>query len=115
MMKSILGALIVAAVASPLLAHGTTLLPIETVKMREGHREAAIQRRAEFMKRMKGGLAVITSADRTQHNLYESYTDDMENKDFVFLTGKITPGITPPCLQLLEKDIKLKSVKRARK
>jgi Xaa-Pro aminopeptidase len=95
MLKSILGALIAAAVASPLLAHGTTLLPIETVKMREGHRDAAIARRAEFMKRMKGGLAVITSADRTQHNLYETYTDDMENKDFVFLTGiydSLPPG-----------------------
>lgn len=94
MRMKILAALIAAAVASPLLADGTSLLPIETVKMREGHREAAIARRAEFMKRMKGGLAVITSADRTQHNLYESYTDDMENKDFVFLTGIY--GSLPP-------------------
>ena len=61
MRMKILAALIATAVASPLLAHGTSLLPIETVKMREGHREAAIARRAEFMKRMKGGLAVITS------------------------------------------------------
>lgn len=80
-------ALLTAALTAPALAHGVTLLPFETAKYREGHREAAIARRAEFAKRMKGGIAVITSADRNQPNLYESYTDDMENKDFVFLTG----------------------------
>jgi len=83
------------ALAAPALAHGVTLLPFETAKFREGHREAAIARRAEFAKRMKGGIAVITSADRTQPNLYESYTIDTENKDFVFLTGiydTVPPG-----------------------
>ncbi len=94
MMKALV-ALFAVALAGPVLAHGVTLLPIETANMREGHREAAIARRAEFMKRMKGGLAVITSADRTQPNLYESYTIDMENKDFVFLSGiydTVPPG-----------------------
>jgi hypothetical protein len=36
---------------------------------------------------MEGGLAVITSADRSQPNRYEFYVDDTEHKDFVFLTG----------------------------
>ncbi len=44
-------------------------------------------RRAEFMGRMEGGLAIITSADRSQPNLYEFYVPDTENHDFVFLTG----------------------------
>jgi Xaa-Pro aminopeptidase len=39
------------------------------------------------MGRMEGGLAVITSADRSQPNLYEFYVPDTENHDFVFLTG----------------------------
>ena len=60
---------------------------LAAVEHREGHREAAIERRAELMKRMEGGLAIITSADRSQPNRYEFYTDDTENKDFVFLTG----------------------------
>lgn len=55
--------------------------------MREGHREAAVARRAELMRRMDGGLAVVTSADRSQPNLYEFYVPDTENHDFVFLTG----------------------------
>lgn len=54
---------------------------------RAGHREAALARRAELMRRMAGGLAIITSADRSQPNLYEFYTPDTEHKDFVFLTG----------------------------
>ena len=44
-------------------------------------------RRAELMRRMEGGLAIITSADRSQPNRYEFYVDDTENHDFVFLTG----------------------------
>lgn len=57
------------------------------LKFRDGHREAAIARRAELRQRLQSGLAVITSADRSQPNLYEGYTEDTENKDFVFLTG----------------------------
>lgn len=70
-------------IAAPLAAQ-TSLAAVE---MREGHREAAIARRAELMRRMEGGLAVITSADRSQPNRYEFYVDDTENHDFVFLTG----------------------------
>jgi Xaa-Pro aminopeptidase len=36
---------------------------------------------------MEGGLAIITSADRSQPNRYEFYVPDTENHDFVFLTG----------------------------
>jgi Xaa-Pro aminopeptidase len=60
---------------------------LAAVEYREGHNEAAIARRAEFMGRMEGGLAIITSADRSQPNRYEFYTEDTEHKDFVFLTG----------------------------
>lgn len=60
---------------------------LAALEYRDGHREAAVARRAEFMRRMEGGLAVITSADRSQPNLYEFYTPDTEHKDFVFLTG----------------------------
>ncbi len=60
---------------------------LAALQYREGHREAAIARRDEFMRRMRGGLAVITSADRSQPNLYERFTPDTEHKDFVFLTG----------------------------
>jgi len=62
-------------------------LSVAALEYRDGHREAAIARRAELMGRMAGGLAVITSADRSQPNLYEGFTPDTENKDFVFLTG----------------------------
>jgi Xaa-Pro aminopeptidase len=62
-------------------------ISLAAVEYREGHREAAVARRAELMERMEGGLAVITSADRSQPNRYEFYTDDTENKDFVFLSG----------------------------
>jgi len=57
------------------------------LEFREGHREASAARRAELMERMAGGLAVITSADRSQPNLYEFFVPDTENHDFVFLTG----------------------------
>lgn len=60
---------------------------LAALEYREGHREAAIARRSDFMRRMGEGLAVITSADRSQPNLYEFYTPDTEHKDFVFLTG----------------------------
>ena len=63
------------------------LTSLQALEYREGHREAAIERRAELMRRMEGGLAVITSADRSQPNLYEGFTPDTEHKDFVFLTG----------------------------
>lgn len=68
-------------------ADGSEHLSLQALKFREGHREAAIERRADFARRMKGGLAVITSADRSTANRYESFTDETENKDFVFLTG----------------------------
>lgn len=60
---------------------------LAALEFREGHREAAIDRRAGFMRRMESGLAVIASADRSQPNLYEFFTPDTEHKDFVFLTG----------------------------
>ncbi|HSW29441.1 MAG TPA: M24 family metallopeptidase [Longimicrobiales bacterium] len=71
------------ALAPPAPAQ-TTLAELE---YRDGHREAAMVRRAEVMRRMEGGLAVITSADRSQPNLYEFYTPDTEQHDFLFLTG----------------------------
>jgi Xaa-Pro aminopeptidase len=71
------------ASAPPALAQ-TSLASLE---YQEGHREAAVARRAELMERMGGGLAIITSADRSQPNLYEFYIPDTEQHDFVFLTG----------------------------
>ena len=62
-------------------------LSLAALQYRDGHREAAVARRDEFMRSMRGGLAVITSADRSQPNLFEFYTPDTEHKDFVFLTG----------------------------
>jgi Xaa-Pro aminopeptidase len=64
------------------------------MEYRQGHREAAMARRAELMSRMEGGLAIITSADRSQPNLYEFYVPDTENHDFIFLTGIY--DATPP-------------------
>ena len=83
---------VLATMAATLLAPGIAAaaggqISLAAVELREGHREAAIARRAELMERMEGGLAVITSADRSQPNRYEFYTDDTEHKDFVFLTG----------------------------
>jgi Xaa-Pro aminopeptidase len=72
---------------APAQAAGGGHTTLAALEYRDGHREAAIARRADFMQRMDGGLAVITSADRSQPNLYEFYTPDTENKDFVFLTG----------------------------
>jgi Xaa-Pro aminopeptidase len=60
---------------------------LASLEYRQGHREAAVARRAELMRRMQGGLAVVTSADRSQPNLYEFYVPDTESHDFVFLTG----------------------------
>lgn len=85
-----LGALALAALMlSPAatIAAGGGQVSIAALEYREGNREAAIARRADFMRRMEGGLAVITSADRSQPNLYEFFTPDTEHKDFVFLTG----------------------------
>ena len=83
---------VVMATPSPALAQAQTSLA--ALEMREGHREAAIARRADFMQRMEGGIAVITSADRSQPNLYEFFVPDTENHDFVFLTGIYESG--PP-------------------
>jgi Xaa-Pro aminopeptidase len=69
----------------PILGQAQTSLA--ALELREGHREAAIERRADFMRRMERGLAVITSADRSQPHLYEFFVPDTENHDFVFLTG----------------------------
>ena len=69
------------------VAEGGGQMSLAALEYRDGHREAAIARRGEFMRHMDGGLAVITSADRSQPNLYEGFTPDTENKDFVFLTG----------------------------
>jgi Xaa-Pro aminopeptidase len=84
--------LALAIAAATLFVAGNALgadgqISLAAVEYRDGHREAAIVRRAELMERMEGGLAVITSADRSQPNRYEFYVDDTEHKDFVFLTG----------------------------
>ena len=71
--------------AAPISGQARTSLA--ALELREGHREAAVQRRAELMRRMEGGLAIVTSADRSQPNLYEFFVPDTENHDFVFLTG----------------------------
>jgi Xaa-Pro aminopeptidase len=75
-------------------SHALAQASLESMELREGHREAAVARRAELMRRMEGGLAVVTSADRSQPNLYEFYVPDTENHDFVFLTGIY--DATPP-------------------
>ena len=78
----VLGAL---AGSEPAVVQAQTSLA--EVANREGHREAAIARRAELMGRMEGGLAFVTSADRSQPNLYEFFVPDTESHDFIFLTG----------------------------
>jgi Xaa-Pro aminopeptidase len=80
-------AVVVLAVAltPPIPGQGQT--SIGSLEYREGHPEAAVARRAELMGRMEGGLAIITSADRSQPNLYEHYVPDTEAHDFIFLTG----------------------------
>ncbi|MHB1192003.1 MAG: aminopeptidase P N-terminal domain-containing protein [Longimicrobiales bacterium] len=85
--RALMSAIALAALglATPLPASAQTTLA--ELEYREGHREAAIARRSELMRRMEGGLAVITSADRSQPNLYEFYTPDTEQHDFLFLTG----------------------------
>jgi Xaa-Pro aminopeptidase len=75
------------ALTVPLHATGQAQTSLAALELREGHREAAIARRAELMDRMEGGLAIVTSADRSQPNLYEFFVPDTENHDFVFLTG----------------------------
>lgn len=79
------GALVALALSLPAPTLAQTSLA--SLEYREGHREAAIARRAELMRSMEGGLAVITSADRSQPNLFEFYTPDTEHHDFLFLTG----------------------------
>ena len=78
-------ALLAFSLATPPEAQAQTSLG--SLEFREGHREAAVARRAEFMNRMAGGVAIITSADRSGPNLYEFFVPDTENHDFVFLTG----------------------------
>ena len=68
-------------------ADGSAHTSLAALEYRSGHRDAAIARRGQLMGRMEKGIAVITSADRSQPNLYEFYTPDTEQKDFVFLTG----------------------------
>ncbi len=78
-------ALVAVGVTAPLPIQAQ--LDLASMEYQEGHREAAMARRAELMDRMERGIAVITSADRSQPNLYEFYVPDTENHDFVFLTG----------------------------
>lgn len=85
LMVAIASAAVLATAPSVHAAGGHTSLA--ALKYREGHREAALARRSALMKHMGEGMAVITSADRSQPNLYEFYTPETENKDFVFLTG----------------------------
>ena len=93
--RILLGSLLAsAALAFAGLAPAASQTSLAALEYRQGHREAAVARRAEFMARMEGGLAVITSADRSQPNLYEFYVPDTENHDFVFLTGIYESG--PP-------------------
>ncbi len=80
-----IGSLLALALLAP--AAGIAQTSLASLEYREGHREAAVARRAELMRRMEGGLAIITSADRSQPNLYEFYTPDTEHHDFLFLTG----------------------------
>ena len=80
----VVGVLVVAAAWPTVIGAQTARVAIE---YRDGHREAAAARRAELMDRMEGGLAIITSADRSQPNRYEFFVPDTENHDFVFLTG----------------------------
>lgn len=82
-----LAVLALATGSVPAAADGGAHLSMAALAFRVGHRDAAVARRAELRRRMATGLAVITSADRSQPNLYEGYTADTENKDFVFLTG----------------------------
>ena len=82
---SVLASLALALATAPSLVDAQTSLA--SLEYRQGHREAAMARRAELMRRMEGGLAVITSADRSQPNLYEFYVPDTESHDFIFLTG----------------------------
>jgi len=80
-------ALVVMAVALTPPVPGKAQTSIGSLEYREGHREAAAARRTELMSRMEGGMAIITSADRSQPNLYEFYVPDTEAHDFIFLTG----------------------------
>ena len=80
------------ALATPVEIQAQT--SIGSLEYREGHRDASIARRSEFMDRMAGGLAVITSADRSQPNLYEFFVPNSDNHDFIFLTGLETAGAT---------------------
>ncbi len=75
------------AIAGPPPPTASAQTSATAVLYRDGHREAAAARRAEMMEAMEGGLAVITSADRRQPNLYEGFGEDTENHDFIFLTG----------------------------
>jgi Xaa-Pro aminopeptidase len=84
------GLVVFGPLAQPVAAQTT----LEALEYREGHREAAVERRAELMRRMEGGLAIITSADRSQPNLYEFFVPDTEHHDYVFLTGHYDPA--PP-------------------
>ena len=96
---------LVAAMAisgSPPLAAGAQT-SATALLYRDGHKEAASARRAAMMTAMEGGLAVITSADRSQPNLYEYYPDDTESHDFIFLTGMYDPA-PPGSILVLNPD-----------
>ncbi len=95
-MGVVVGAVVAASVFNlgPAVRPAAAQVTLEALAYREGHREAAAARRAELMGRMEGGLAIITSADRSQPNLYEFFVPDTENHDYVFLTGDYDPS--PP-------------------
>jgi len=80
-------ALVVSFLSLAPLAPVQAQTSLGSLEYREGHRETAVARRADLMRRMEAGLAIITSADRSQPNLYEFYVPDTESHDFVFLTG----------------------------
>jgi Xaa-Pro aminopeptidase len=105
MRGGVAGAALLAGLAFLFPAHasGQALASLAAVELREGHREAAVARRAELMGRMEGGLAIVTSADRSQPNLYEFFVPDTENHDFVFLTGIYESG-PPGSILVLNPD-----------
>lgn len=65
--------LLVAGLVAPLPVSAQAQTSLAALELREGHREAAMARRAELMRRMEGGIAIVTSADRSQPNLYEFF------------------------------------------
>lgn len=95
--------LLVAGLVAPLPVSAQAQTSLAALELREGHGEAAMARRAELMRRMEGGIAIVTSADRSQPSLYEFFVPDTENHDFVFLTG-IYESAPPGSVLVLNPD-----------